>query len=45
MVKRVPGTLHFTARDEHHSFEHNWCVWHDSSAALLHSSQAQLLPA
>eukprot|EP00878_Enallax_costatus_P014548 GHUV01015219.1.p1 GENE.GHUV01015219.1~~GHUV01015219.1.p1 ORF type:complete len:378 (+),score=57.58 GHUV01015219.1:239-1372(+) len=24
LVKKVPGTLHFTARDEHHSFDHNW---------------------
>lgn len=24
LVKKVPGTLHFTARDEHHSFDHDW---------------------
>lgn len=24
LVKKVPGTLHFTARDEHHSFDHTW---------------------
>ncbi|WIA40888.1 hypothetical protein OEZ86_004551 [Tetradesmus obliquus] len=24
LVKKVPGTLHFTPRSEHHSFDHNW---------------------
>lgn len=24
MVKKVPGTLHFTARSEGHSFDHTW---------------------
>lgn len=24
LVKKVPGTLHFTARAEGHSFDHSW---------------------
>jgi hypothetical protein len=24
LVKKVPGTLHFTARGEGHSFDHAW---------------------
>ncbi len=24
LVKKVPGTLHFTARADGHSFEHDW---------------------